>query len=135
MTAAALALQTAVLARLVADTGLAASALAGRIFDAVPRAAAFPHLAVGPATVRDRSGLDAPLAEHRLTLRIFSRKGGRREVLTLAGLAEAALDGASLALDGHRLVLMRREATEVRLLRDRLTAEAAIRLVALTEPL
>ncbi len=135
MTAAPLALQTAVLARLVADSGLAASSLAGRLFDAAPRDAAFPHLVVDEVTSRDRSGLDAPLAEHRLTLRIFSRKGGRREVLTLAGLAEAALDGASPALDGHRLVLMRRDTTEVRLLKDRLTAEAAIRLVALTEPL
>ena len=135
MTAAALALQSAILARLRADPSLAASPLAGRLFDAAPREAAFPHLFVDEAVVRDRSGLDAPLAEHRLTLRIFSRKGGRREVATLAGSVETALDVAAMALDGHRLVLFRRDATELRLLKDRLTAEAALRFVALTEPL
>lgn len=134
MTAAALALQTAILDRLRADAALAASPLAARLHDAAPRDAAFPHLVVDEATTRDRSGLDAPLAEHRLTLRLFSRKGGRREVLTLAGLVEAALESADLVLDGHRLVLLRRDATEVRLLKDRLTAEAAMRFVALTEP-
>lgn len=135
MTSASLALQTAVLARLVADPDLAASALDGRIWDAAPRDPGFPHLVVDEAVSRDRSGLDAPLAEHRLTLRVFSRKGGRREALTLAGRIEAALEAADLALDGHRLVLIRRDATEVRLLKDRLTAEAALRFVALTEPL
>jgi len=135
MTTALLALRDAVLARLGADAALAASPLAGRIFDAAPRDAAFPHLVVDEATSRDRSGLDTPLAEHRLTLRIFSRKGGRREALTLAGLAETALEAGDLTLAGHRLVLLRRDATEVRLAKDRLTAEASLRLVALTEPL
>jgi len=135
MTNPALALQTAVLARLAADPDLVASALAGRIWDAAPRDPGFPHLVVDQAVSRDRSGLDTPLAEHRLTLRVFSRKGGRREALTLAGLVEAALEAGDLALDGHRLVLIRRDATEVRLLKDRLTAEAALRFVALTEPL
>lgn len=135
MTAAALALQTAMLARLRADAGLAASPLAGRIYDAAPRDAAFPHLVVDEATSRDRSGLATPLAEHRIALRILSRKGGRREALVAAGLVEAALATDDLVLDGHRLVLLRREATEVRLLKDRLTAEALVRFVALVEPL
>ena len=135
MTAAHLALQTAILARLRADASLAASALAGRIHDAAPRDAGFPHLVVEETVSRDRSGLDAPLAEHRVVLRVLSRKGGRREALTLAGLVEAALEADDLVLAGHRLVLLRREATEARLLKDRLTAEAAVRLVALTEPL
>jgi len=132
---AALALQIAVLERLRDDPAVAASPLAGRIHDAAPRDAAFPHLVVDEAVSRDRSGLDAPLAEHRLSLRLFSRKGGRREVAALAGLVEAALEASDLALDGHRLVLLRRDATELRLRGDRLTAEAVLRFVALTEPL
>lgn len=135
MTSATLALQTAVLARLRADPALAASALAGHIHDAAPRDASFPHLVVEEATSRDRSGLAAPLTEHRLTLRVLSRKGGRHEALALAGLVEAALDGPTLVLGGHRLVLLRRDATEARLLKDRLTAEVLLRYVALTEPL
>ena len=132
---AALALQAAVLARLRADPDLAASPLAGRLFDAAPRDGDFPHLVVDEAHGRDRSGLDAPLLEQRLALRLQSRKGGRREVLTLAGLVEAALATEDLGLDGWRLVLLRRDATEVRLLKDRVTAEALMRFVALLEPL
>lgn len=135
MTVAALALDAAVLARLRADPGLAASPLAGRIHDAAPRDAAYPHLVVAEETTRDRSGLDAPLLEHRLTLRLRSRHGGRREVLALAGLVDAALTAGDLALDGHRTVLLRHDATEIRHLADRLTTEAALRFVALTEPL
>ena len=131
----ALALQTALLARLAADVALAASPLAGRLFDAAPRDAGFPHLVVDEAIVRDRSGLEAPLDETRLALRVVSRKGGRREVMTLAGLVEDALAAADPDLVGHRLVLLRRQATEVRLLDDGLTAEAVLRFVALTEPL
>ena len=132
---ASLALQTAVLERLRGDAAVAASPLAGRVHDAAPRDASFPHLVVDEAVSRDRSGLAAPLAEHRLSLRLFSRKGGRHEVATLAGLVETALTDADLTLDGHRLVLLRRDATEIRLRRDRVTAEAVLRFVALTEPL
>lgn len=134
MTSATLALQAAVLARLRADTGLAASDLSGRIHDAAPRDAAFPHLVIEEAVARDRSGLDAPLAEHRIALRLHSRGGGRHRAAVLAGLVEAALETGDLALDGHRLILLRREATELRLARDRVTAEATLRFVALTEP-
>ena len=102
MTSATLALQRALLAHLRADATLATSALAGHIHDAAPRDASFPHLVVEEATTRDRSGLAAALTEHRLALRVLSRKGGRHEALSLAGLVEAALDDAPLALDGHR---------------------------------
>ncbi len=132
---ATLALQTAILDRLRADPDLAASPLAGRIFDAAPRDAAFPHLAVAEAIGRDRSGLDARLDEHRLALRVASRKGGRREVSILVGHVETALEAADLVLDGHRLVLLRRDAIEVRLMKDQVTAEAVLHYVALTEPL
>lgn len=136
MTAAAL--LSAVLARLRADAVLA-SDLGGRVWDCAPRDAAFPHLVVEEISSRDRSGVDARLDEHRLAVRVLSRAGGRREALTLLARIEALLvpddpvaDG--LALDGARVVLLRREVADVRLQRDRLTAEATLRLIALVEP-
>lgn len=122
----------AVLAALRADADLAAG-LAGRIWDTAPRDPDFPHLVVEDASARDRSGLDAPLEEIRLALKIFSRTGGRSEAALLAERAEAALAAAEPSLDGARLVLLRREATETRIQRDRRTAEATLRLVALIE--
>lgn len=129
---AARALVEVVLAALRADPALAAD-LGGRIWDAAPRDPDFPHLVVEETTARDRSGLDAPLEEIRLTLKIFSRAGGRAEAAGLAERAEAALAAPPPTLDGARLVLLRREATETRIQRDRRTAEAALRLVALIE--
>lgn len=131
---ASLALGAAVLAALRADPTLAA-ALGTRIWDAAPRDPGFPHLVLDEVVSRDRSGLDASLEDNRLTLKIASRVGGRAEAARLAEQVETVLAGASLAPVGHRVVLMRRETTDTRILRDRRTAEAVVRLVALTEPI
>ncbi len=130
---AARSLVAAVLAALRGDAALVA-ALAPRIWDAAPRDPGFPHLVVEEAVARDRSGLDADLEEVRVTLKIFSRTGGTAEAGRLAERVEAVLADAALEPIGVRVVLLRREATETRLLRDRTTAEATLRLVALTEP-
>ena len=132
MTSAA-ALLAATLAALRADTELMAT-LGPRIWDCAPRDAAFPHLVVKDLVTRDRSGEAAPLEEIRLSLRILSRSGSRAEVLTLAARAEAVMLALSPALTGARLVLLRREASETRLLDDRRTTEALLRFVALVEP-
>ena len=126
-------LLAATLARLRADPTLAAD-LGPRLWDAAPRDPAFPHLVVDETTTRDRSGLDAALEETRLTLRIFSRSGGRAEVARIAERVETVLEATPPEPVGRRLVLLRREASETRIARDRVTAEAVVRLVALTEP-
>lgn len=130
---AALALGAAVLAALRADPTLAAD-LGGRIWDVAPRDPAFPHLVVDDATCRDRSGVDAELEEARLTLRVSSRDGGRAEAARLVERAETVLAAAVLAPAGRRVVLWRRDTTDVRTTRDRRTHEAVVRFVALTEP-
>ncbi len=127
------ALMAAVLARLRGDATLAAH-LGDRVFDTAPRDAAFPHCVVEEITARDRSGLDAPLDELRLTLRVLSRSGGRREAFAVADRIADLLAPADLTLDAARLVLLRRDTTEVHLLKDRLTTEAVLRFVALAEP-
>lgn len=133
MTTAAAALLSAVLARLRADPDLAA-ALGGRLWDTAPRDPGFPHCVVDEVTSRDRSGLDVALAEHRLVLRLVSRAGGRVELLALVERIETALADDDLALVGHRLVRLRREALDTRPTRDRLGTEALLRFVVLTEP-
>lgn len=132
MTAAA-ALLAALLARLRADATLAAD-LDGRIWDTPPRNPGFPHLVVDEATSRDRSGLEAPLDDTRLVLRFVSRDGGRGELLALVDRVETLLAAPPLAPAGHRLIVLRRESLETRPTRDRLGAEALLRVSALTEP-
>lgn len=130
---AAQSLVAAMLAALRADATLAAD-LATRIHDAAPRDPVFPHLVVADVTVRDRSGVDTTLEEVRATLEIFSRAGGRAEAARIAERVETMLLATSLAPAGRRVALLRREATETTILRDRVTARAAVRLVALLEP-
>jgi hypothetical protein len=126
-------LSAAVLAALRGDGDLVTD-LGGRLWDGPPRDPAFPHLVLDEIVCRDRSGLDAPLEEARLTLRIFARDGGRAEAARLAERVETVLAAAALAPDGARVVLLRREASEARTGRDRRTAEATLRFVALIEP-
>lgn len=132
MTPAA-ALLAAALAALRADPELTAT-LGPRIWDCAPRDAAFPHLVVKDLVARDRSGVAAPLEEVRFSLRILSRSGGRAEALALAARAETVVLALSPALPDARLVLIRRDTTDCRLLDDRRTTEALLRFVALVEP-
>jgi hypothetical protein len=130
---AAQSLVTAMLAALRADTTLAAD-LGSRIHDAAPRDPVFPHLVVADVTVRDRSGVDATLEEVRATLEVFSRAGGRAEAARIAERVETVLLAATLSPAGRRVALLRSEATETTILRDRVTVRAAVRFVALLEP-
>jgi hypothetical protein len=105
-----------------------------RVHDGPPRNAAFPYVALDAQEWRDRSGLEAPLIEHRVALKVYSRKGGQREAAELVDAVETALIATPLTLTGHRVVSLRVASLEHRLQRDAVTAEAVIRLVALTEP-
>lgn len=127
------ALLSAVLAALRADAEITRRS-GHRIWDCAPRDAAFPHLVVEELVERDRSGQDAPLDEVRLALRILSRGGGRGEALAIAARAEAVLLDLPPMPPGSRLVLIRRETGDCRLLRDRRTVEATLRFLALVEP-
>jgi hypothetical protein len=130
--AAAGALVAAVTERLATDPGLAAL-VDGRVFETPPRNVPYPYVVVDAVGSDDRSGVDAALARHRLEIRAYARDGGKRAALAAAAAAEAAL-AAPLPLAGHRPVLVQVRAGEARLLKDRLTAEALVSVIALTEP-
>jgi hypothetical protein len=129
------ALESAVLAVLKADPALLARLGGQRVYDAVPPKTAHPFLAYGPHTVRDWSTGDGPGCEHFVTLRCASREPGFRHASELAEAATAALLGSTLALDGHRLVLFRHDATELRRESDGVTSTARVTFRALTEPM
>jgi hypothetical protein len=104
MTAATLALQKALYARLRAEPALAA--LLGdppRVFDAPPGTAPFPYVVIGETRAAPIAGHDSGV-EHDIRIEIFSRHVGRFEVKRIVDLLFAALHGADFALDGARLV-------------------------------
>jgi Protein of unknown function (DUF3168) len=104
-----------------------------RIFDEVPRAASMPYITHGESIVRDWStGSDAG-HEHSITVHVWSRGAGRKQAHEILGCIEQTLDQQHLPLDGHRLISLRHEYSEVRRDSDGETWRGLLRLHATTE--
>jgi hypothetical protein len=131
-----LALRAAILAHATADAELVA--LFGgtlRLHDEPPRAAAPVYALFAAATAADWStDLDRG-HEQDVTIAVFGSEGSARDALLVAERLAHLLDGADLALAGHRLVNLR--AVETRAAEDEASgfAKAALRLRAVTEVL
>lgn len=135
MTHSSWALQKAIHAQLVTDPGLVALLAGPRVYDDVPRNPTFPYVSYGASVVRDWSTGTDDGHEHTVTLHGWSRAAGRKPVHELMGAVEAALDQRPLTLDGHRLVSLRHEFTDIRREPDGETWHGLLRLRAVTEPL
>ncbi|MGE0022768.1 MAG: DUF3168 domain-containing protein [Hyphomicrobium sp.] len=127
-------LQKAVYAKLAADAGLLALLGGARIYDDVPRGAAFPYVTFGPSTTRDWSTGTETGSEHGLTLRAWSKAGGEQEVHQVLEAVRAALHESALTPAGHRLVSLRHETSEALRDPDGETYQGIARFRALTEP-
>lgn len=127
-------LQRAIYDVLVGDAAILDLLGAPRIYDAVPDNSAFPYLTLGQSSVADWSTGSEAGEEHRLTLHVWSRAAGRREAQELMAALRAALHGRALGLDGHRLVNLRHELSDVRREPDGVTTRATLRFRAVTEP-
>ncbi|BCP52826.1 hypothetical protein K32_14430 [Kaistia sp. 32K] len=129
---AALELQAAVVAHLLADADLAAL-VGDRIHDSAPRAAAFPSVTFGETGQADWSSDNEAGGEVRLSLHVWSRGVGKREAWTVIGHLMRLLHDAPLSLEAHALVLLRVTFAEVRLDPDGLTEHGVVRVAALVE--
>ncbi|MCO5129846.1 MAG: DUF3168 domain-containing protein [Xanthobacteraceae bacterium] len=134
MPASSLALRAAIHRALVADGGLGAALGGARVYDAVPRGAAFPYVTLGEARVTDAAVDGGAIQEHLVTLHAWSRQGGHKEAHVIAGALLQALDDAPLAPDGHRLVNLRFTVADIRREGDGRTYHAIVRFRAVTEP-
>jgi hypothetical protein len=134
MPSASWSLQKSIYAVLAVDGPLLALLGAPRIFDDVPQRAEFPYVTLGQSVVRDWSTGGGPGEEHLVTLHVWSRAEGRREVHEIMGAIRAALHDQALALEGHHLVNLRYELSESRREPDGETCHGIVRLRAATEP-
>ncbi len=102
----AAALQSAVYARLLADSALGALA-GGAIHDALPPGP-LPALYVvlGPEKVRDRSDISGQGAEHDFTVSVVTAAAGFASAKEAAAAVSDALAGAALVLARGRLVAL-----------------------------
>ncbi len=122
------ALQLAVFAALAADAGRGAR-VADRIYDAVPRGAAFPYVVIGDAE-ETAAGTEE---EHTLSLHVWSRGGGHREIKTIAAAVRAALETVALTVAGHTLIDLHFSSADYARQSDGETTRAVLRFKAVTE--
>jgi hypothetical protein len=134
MSTAAVALRAAIHDALVADSALATLLGGAKVYDEVPRQAAFPYVTLGECIITDWSTGTEPGLEHQLTLHAWSRHGGHSEAHEIAGALLAALDDAPLSLAGHHLVNLRFALADIRREADGRTYHALVRFRAVTEP-
>jgi hypothetical protein len=124
-------LQKAVYQELSQDSALMAS-LTG-IYDFVPANAVYPYLTLGEAVLRDWSSTTTAGVAVSLTVRVFSREGGRKQAATVMDRVHALLHRGSLSVAGHNTVLCRFEAAETRLEDDGATYQGIMRFRVLLQ--
>jgi hypothetical protein len=127
-------LQKVVYAALAADATLTTLLGGAAIHDAVPQNAAFPYVVIDQTQIRDWSTGTEPGAEHMLMLHVWSRHAGKREAYEIADAIRAALGGAMLSLEEHRLVNLRHQYSELKCDEDGETQHGVLRFRAVTEP-
>ncbi|MCU0955091.1 MAG: DUF3168 domain-containing protein [Hyphomicrobium sp.] len=134
MMSAGFELQKAVFAKLAGDAQVLALLGGARIYNDVPRGARLPYVTIGESTMRDWSTDSEGGHEHFLSILVWSRANGEREVHQILSAIEVALDGTALSLPGFRLVNLRHEFSEIRREADGETSRGLMRLRAVTEP-
>ena len=133
-TSPALALQTGLRAALLADADLV-TALGGQlVFDDVPREAPFPYITIGEIETRDWSTQTSRGNEHTVTVHVWSRYRGRKQVQELIGEVDRILDGTDPPLTGHRLVNLSTVFWTALREPDGEVYRGTVRLRAVTEP-
>lgn len=134
MASAAFELQTAIYAALLADAGVTAALGGAFVYDAVPRAAAYPYVTFGQTAANDWSTGTEDGEEHTVTLHVWSRAAGRRETQSIIAAVRTGLDNADLALPGHHLVNLQHEFSEARRDVEGEAYRGLVRFRAVTEP-
>lgn len=134
MSDASFALQSAIYAALAADPGV--KAVLGdppRLYDDVPRKAAFPYVTLGEGVLEPWDTASERGFQHTLSFHVWSRYGGRKEAKAVLQALYAVLHGGALALSGHALVSLSFERADIFRDADGETYHAVARYRAVTE--
>jgi uncharacterized protein DUF3168 len=132
--AASWALQRGVYQALAGSSDLTTLLGGPRIYDDAPQGASFPFITFGQSVIRDWSTGTEAGAEHNLTLHVWSRAGGRKQVHDIIAAIKTVLHDQPLPLADHYLINLRHEFSEARLDPDGDTFHGIVRYRAVTEP-
>jgi hypothetical protein len=128
------ALQKAVYGALTTDAGVLAALGGPHIYDHVPRKTAKPYVTLEQTRVRDWSTGSDTGHEHTLTLHVWATATGARKTMAVIEAIRLGLHDQALNLDGHHLVNLRHELSEIRRMEDGETINGIVRFRAVTEP-
>ena len=134
-TSPAMALQAGLRAALVADPSLVTALGGEQVFDDVPRDVPFPYITIGDIETRDWSTQTSRGHEHTVTLHLWSRYRGRKQVQDLIAEVDRILDGAGPPLAGYRLVNLSTVFWTAQREPDGEVYRGTVRLRAVTEPI
>src|SRR5215470_6410382 len=101
--------------QVLANSSELGSLLSGtRIYDDPPQAASYPFISLGQSMLRDWSTGTEDGAEHLLTLHVWSRAGGKKQVHDIIQAIKSTLHNQPLELVDRELVNLRHEFSEAR---------------------
>ena len=104
-----------------------------RLYDNPPEDPIFPYLTYGPMRSEDISADGAVINSHTLTLHIWSRYGGRAQVMEVLAAVTGALQNGELALQGVSLVRAQISYTDIFRAPDGQTLHGLIRFSLTTD--
>ena len=104
-----------------------------RLYDNPPEDPIFPYLTYGPMRSEDISGDGAVISSHIMTLHIWSRYGGRAQVMEVLAAVTGALESAELTLADVELVRAKVSYTDIFRAPDGLTLHGLIRFSLVTD--
>lgn len=103
------------------------------VYDDVPVGATFPYIAIGEDTHIPFDTDDSLGAESTVTIHVWSRYRGKKEAKDAQALVYAALTRQSLPVEGHDLITLEFEYSEVLLDPDGITRHGVQRFRSLCE--
>lgn len=120
--------QAAVQSRLAADVGVRAQiGDPVRLYDHVPPGAAFPYVTFGETNANDYGTKDGAGLEQTVTLHVFSRYRGRKQVKDILAALYDALHQQNLTVSGQSFVDCRFSSAATVRTEDGVTYQGVIR--------
>ena len=128
------ALQRSVYRALAGSSALTTLLGGARIYDDAPQGASFPCITLGQSVIRDWSTGTEHGAEHSLTLHVWSRSGGKKQVHEIIDEIRSVLQDKPLLLTDRYMINLCHEFSEARLDPEGDTFHGIVRYRAVTEP-
>lgn len=100
----ALELQGAIYAALINHNALTSNLNGPNVFDDVPQRTPFPYVTIGEIETRDWDTQTSTGHEHIVTVHVWSKHKGRKQVQEIIANIDDALDDKDLILQDHNLV-------------------------------